>query len=245
MDEHEHYMQDFMRVFSTLERWGPGSDSDTAKALAAIPHPVQHILEIGCGKGSATRILAQSSQASIIALDSEMQALKALASQCVREQPHKITPIQGDMSRLPFQPGRFDLIWAEGCAYIMGVPQALKQWRPLLTERGILVFSDLVWLTHKPAAGAKHFWQQGYPGMTHLTTREEQIQQTGYRLLDSFNLSEASWQNYIDPLQQRLSELHDYRNTEAWQDIAAELEIYRHHSHDFAYRVFVMERTTM
>ena len=53
MNEHEQYMADFMKVFETLERWGAGSDQDTAKALSLMPKPPKNILEIGCGKGLA------------------------------------------------------------------------------------------------------------------------------------------------------------------------------------------------
>lgn len=37
----------------------------------------------------------------------------------------RIAMLAGDMQALPFPPQRFDLIWAEGAAYIMGFAQAL------------------------------------------------------------------------------------------------------------------------
>ncbi len=52
MNNHEQYMQDFNLIFKDLERWGgPGSEADTLKALAKVPHSPQSILEIGCGQG--------------------------------------------------------------------------------------------------------------------------------------------------------------------------------------------------
>jgi hypothetical protein len=54
------------------------------------------------------------------------------------------------MTEMPFTQGSFDLIWAEASAYIMGVEQALEQWRPYLSDEGYLVISDLVWLSKNP-----------------------------------------------------------------------------------------------
>lgn len=49
MNEHERYMQDFDLIFKELERWGPGSESDTLKALQKVPNKSMTLLEIGCG----------------------------------------------------------------------------------------------------------------------------------------------------------------------------------------------------
>ncbi len=53
-------MNDFMRVFETLERWGPGSEEQTKDALSKLPYSPKNILEIGCGKGLSTAVLLQN-----------------------------------------------------------------------------------------------------------------------------------------------------------------------------------------
>ena len=53
----------------------------------------------------------------------------------------------GDMRDLPFYEGEFDMIWCEGAAYIMGVEQALDEWRRYLSADGRLAFTDCVWLS--------------------------------------------------------------------------------------------------
>jgi len=50
MTQHEQYMNDFMKVFETLNRWGPGSESETLKALSSVPITPTKVLEMGCGK---------------------------------------------------------------------------------------------------------------------------------------------------------------------------------------------------
>ena len=37
MTQHEQYMTDFMTVFQPLNRWGPGSEKETLKALDKVP----------------------------------------------------------------------------------------------------------------------------------------------------------------------------------------------------------------
>lgn len=64
-------MADFMTVFSTLERGGPGSDADTLRALQQVPGKPQRVADIGFGKGLATLMLAQHTQAHITAIDTE------------------------------------------------------------------------------------------------------------------------------------------------------------------------------
>lgn len=72
----------------------------------------------------------------------------------------KITTVCADMAKMPFDTKSFDLIWSEGSAYIMGVKNALKAWKPLLSEDGVLVVSDLVWSTDKPSESALSFWKK-------------------------------------------------------------------------------------
>lgn len=71
-------MNDFMAVYQGLERWGPGSESDTQKALLALPNSPSNILEIGCGNGLATSVLAKQTEALVTAVDTEQSALDNL-----------------------------------------------------------------------------------------------------------------------------------------------------------------------
>lgn len=75
MNEHEQYMADFMDIYQGLHYWAPGSTEDTLRALALVTPPPATLLEIGCGKGIATTLLAQHTTASITAIDNEPSAL--------------------------------------------------------------------------------------------------------------------------------------------------------------------------
>ncbi|MGF1695739.1 methyltransferase domain-containing protein [Vibrio lamellibrachiae] len=246
MNEHEQYMADFMTVFETLERWGPGSESDTLKAFTHLPKPPRSILEIGCGNGSATTVLANQCDAPITAVDNEESALLRLNNTLANEKlTERVTPVCASMTELPFDNASFDLIWAEGSAYIMGTPNALKQWRPLLKDDGMLMVSDLVWLTDSPSEETSTFWASEYPDIQTVDKRLEQIKAAGYEVVQHFSLSQQSWQNYWMPLKQRLEDLTATMPTaQALQDIAKEVEIYQHFLGEFGYQMFILQKVT-
>ncbi|MEC4090892.1 MerR family transcriptional regulator [Pseudoalteromonas rubra] len=245
MNEHDTYMADFMAVFHRLERWGPGSNTDTRKALTHIPFAPHTVLDIGCGKGFATELLAQQTQAQITAVDNEAQAIDSLAARLKHaELDERVTPLCASMTALPFQSGSFDLLWAESSAYIMGFEAALNAWRPLLRSTGCLMVSDLVWLNETPSQEAITFWQQEYPDMQTVAVRLAQIEQAGFRVLSHFTLSEQAWADYYRPLkaevEQRLSHQPD---SAALQDMAREIAIYERYLGEFGYQMFVLQRS--
>lgn len=85
MNEHDQYMADFMTVFQRLERWGPSTDVDTLKALSTLPTIPTKIIDIGCGKGFSTRLLAKHTQAQIVAVDNEQSALDELGERLTEQ----------------------------------------------------------------------------------------------------------------------------------------------------------------
>lgn len=245
MNEHEQYMADFLKIFETLDRWGPGSEAETEKALAKVPFSAQNILEIGCGKGIATSVLAENSTAKITATDNDQPALTRLTERLTEVGLiNKVTTQCASMTDLPFADTSFDLIWTEGSAYIMGVAKAMKQWRRLLTDNGVLVFSDLVWNTENPTAEVQAFWQKEYPDMSTTASRIKQAKAAGYRVIDSFALSDDAWQAYSLPLQKRIEDLKaEMADCAAWLDIETELAIYQKNKNEFDYQFFILQKT--
>ncbi|KDE39444.1 Transcriptional regulator, MerR family [Nitrincola lacisaponensis] len=243
MSGHEQYMADFMKVFQSLDRWGPGSPEDSLKALSFLPEHPHKILEIGCGKGVATALLAKHTDAEIIAVDNEMKALKQLDKKLVDEGiKGRVSTVCASMTDLTFPPSRFDLIWAEGAAYIMGVEKALMQWKPILKQGGYLVFSDLVWLTDSPGSEAVDFWLQEYPDIQSVSRRIKQIENAGYEVLSHFTLSNQAWSEYYSPLKQQVLALkQDRPDSIALSDLLNEVSVYEKHLGEFGYEMFILK----
>lgn len=245
MNEHDTYMKDFMTVFETLERWGPGTQKDSEKAMSLMStETVDHILEIGCGKGTSTLLLADKTDAHITAVDNEPTAIERLTSKVQKaDMNERISPVCASMTELPFQTKSFDAIWAEGCVYIMGMENALRQWKPLLKGNGVLMVSDLVWLTDSPDEEAKQFWLADYPDIQSIPTRLAQFEEHGYEVLEQFSLGIDAWQNYWLPLKSRVEELQpSMPNSQALADIKKEISIYEQSAaKDFTYQYFILK----
>ncbi|MFV0421692.1 MerR family transcriptional regulator [Oleidesulfovibrio sp.] len=246
MNEHEQYMADFGYIFKELDRWGPGSEKETLKALSKVPFPPQAILEMGCGKGVATAVLARHTSATITAVDNDESALSRLRAYMAehfenQQLPAGLTTLCASMSDMPFSSGQFDLIWAEGSAYIVGVTTALKQWKKLLKAGGVLVFSDMVWNAPNQTGQEKNFWAAEYPGMTTAAERCRQAEAAGYQVIDSFAIKEEAWQAYYLPLKERVKAIEpSLAGSTALTDIKSELSICLQENRSFNYHFFIL-----
>lgn len=246
MNEHDQYMQDFMHIFSMIERWGPGSDEATQLALSHIPVDAhQRLLEIGCGKGTSTILIAQGTGASITAVDNEILAIDALKQKVKRlNLKERIAPVCASMSELPFENNAFDVIWAEGCVYIIGMADALRQWKPFLKPGGYLMVSDLVWLSDQPDNESKEYWSSEYPDISNINTRLNMFEANGYEVINHFSLDTNGWRNYWQPLEERLLALKSIgEESQALQDIEREIKLYKKHAgKSFTYQYFILKK---
>ncbi|WP_454440394.1 MerR family transcriptional regulator [Vibrio bathopelagicus] len=261
MNEHEQYMADFGAIFEGLERLGPGTAEDTLEALAQVPSSPKLVLEIGCGKGIATSVLAKTiketqADVQIAAVDNDQPCLDILNQQALElGLESNIKTVCASMMDLPFEAKSFDLIWSEGSAYIMGVQKALKQWFPLLTDDGVLVVNDLVWNTEQPSESIKAFWQKEYPDMTTVSERIKQAKAEGYQVLGNFAMSDAGWLTYYQPLQKQVEALKaTMPNSKALADCDNEIKQFFNNSksesapskgserRDFDYHFFVLKK---
>lgn len=242
MNQHDQYMADFMEVYQALDRWGPGTQEDTLKALALVPITPTRVIDMGCGKGFSTSVLAAHTPARVVALDNEPAALEQLTQRLTGQGLEgRVSTLCASMTDVPFKSASFDLIWAEGSAFIMGVERALKAWRPLLQPGGCMVISDLVWLTDSPSKAASDFWHQEYPDMQTVATRVRQMQQAGYEVIGHFSLSQQAWRDYYEPLKARVSELTPQMpDALALQEIAREVAIYEQYLGEFGYEMFIL-----
>lgn len=243
MNQHEQYMADFEFIFQGLDRLGPGDNKDTLQALFALPMRSGHALEVGCGKGVTTTLLADKSNFTLTALDNDEYNLHCLKDKIKNKAyEHRITTACSSMTSMPFNKGQFDVLWAEGSAYIMGVSHALRTWKPFLKRNGYVVISDLVWLTHSPDEKAKAFWKQNYPDMTTSEQRAKEMVAAGYEVIKSFTQSEQSWHNYLKPLRKKIEQLEDKDiASTALIDLQTELQIHDKYLGQYGYHVFVLK----
>jgi cyclopropane fatty-acyl-phospholipid synthase-like methyltransferase len=139
----------FWEIYSELPREGPGDDESTLHVLASIPRiRTPRVLDIGCGPGMQTLCLARALDSNVTAVDNHQPFLDRLDRDAKSAGlDARITTINASMDALPFDDESFDIVWSEGAIYCMGFDAGLEAWRRLLAPNGVLVVSELTWLT--------------------------------------------------------------------------------------------------
>jgi ubiquinone/menaquinone biosynthesis C-methylase UbiE len=241
----------FFQIHQGMDREGPGDYHSTKRAFLKLIDLPSHpkILDIGCGPGSQTLDLATLTNGQIIAIDNHLPYINQLQQKVLdKALSEKITVLQGDMSALDFLNTSFDIIWAEGSIYIIGFENGLKQWKPLLKEKGYLVASEITWLEPNAPTELKEFWHMGYPAMQDIESNLKIIQKSGYKIVDHFVLPESSWWNqYYQPIEKKLQDLrqHYQNDAEALEVIdmeQSEIDLYRKYSKYYGYLFYIMQK---
>lgn len=232
-------------LFEDTPRQGPGSVETTRRALRSLPHSlrVERVLDLGCGTGGSTLVLAEDTGAHVTAVDIHPPFLATLRARAgARGLADRITTVAADMAHTASLGAGFDLIWAEGSAYSIGFENALRRWRPLLRPAGCLVVTELVWFVAEPAERARAFFAGEYPDMRDEETRLAQARSAGYDLLGSFRLPAGDWHAYYAGLEGRLRDAIS-RHGELGIYAATRLEraIYEACGDDYGYLCLVLQ----
>ncbi len=254
MDEtNPRLLELFFEVQRGLPRQGPGSNESTAKALALCSQLPDNpaVLDIGCGPGMQTIVLAKTLSGNVIAIDNCQEYLDELRQRVEETSLSDRVEIQNaDMANLGFPPATFDLLWCEGAAYIIGVREALKAWRPMLRDQGYLAFTELVWLDKQPPTEVAEYFGQEYPPMTSVPANKQAIRENGYQTVGDFTLPDSDWWNdYYAPLEAKFPALkRKYERDEDAQGVIAmseaEIDIRRRFGESYGYHFFVVRKVS-
>lgn len=245
-------MDYFLKLMQGLPRLAPGGREHTARALSlAGSLPVRpRILDIGCGSGSSALVLAEITGGEVTAVDLHQRFLDELAQRAgAAGLAGRVHPVKADMAALAFPPETFDLIWAEGSIYLMGVDAALEAWRPLLRRGGCLAFSEIYWLTQEPPEEARAFFALDCPLMRRPADDLSALRARGFTPLGDFALPAEAWtRGYYDPLEARLPGFlaehgHVPQAREAAEAMRTEIGIFRRHHGSYGYVFHVARRS--
>jgi ubiquinone/menaquinone biosynthesis C-methylase UbiE len=154
----------------------------------------------------------------------------------------------GSMFSMDFPEESFDIIWAEGSIYIIGFERGLKEWRKFIKAEGFLVVHEMTWLKPDPPSEIAEYWRRMYQGITAIPENLEIISRCGYKVLGHFALpEEAWWEEYYDPLEERLSQLRtkykdDQEALKILDNEQEEIDLYRKYSEWYGSVFFALKK---
>jgi SAM-dependent methyltransferase len=217
----------FWRAHEGLPRQAPGSEETTALLLTLSGVSPKRIVDLGCGTGASALPLARLTGAEVVGVDTHQPFLDALTG---------IQAVNASMDDLPFADGEFDLVWAEGSAYLIGFDRALSLWRRLIAPGGALVLTEAEWLTSTPAPAARQFWDAGYPAMRTTAGNVAAATAAGWLVAATYVLPDADWAAYYGPLGERVAAL----GPEA-AFVQEEIDVREAHGADYGYTGYVLK----
>ena len=238
----------FFELFSGLPRQGPGDAGSTLRALSLVPGigPETRILDIGCGTGLQTRVLAQNSPARIVAVDNHPPYVDVVNQEARRlGLADRLEACVADMHRLDFADASFELIWCEGAIYFAGVENALRDWRRLLARGGHVAFSEVCWTKPDPPAECVSFWKREYPAIRDVAALLTAIDACSYKTAGHFILPRSAWwDDYYGPLERNVAAFQArYRGHPEAQELADqtqfEIDVWKAYSDYYGYVFFV------
>lgn len=233
---HEFDFNLICEYFSGIERQGPGNPDVTIKALSFIDNLTNQskIIDVGCGTGGQTMVLAEHTEGSITGVDLFPTFIDLFnRNACKLNVQDRVKGVIGSMENLPFQSEELDLIWSEGAIYNIGFERGLSEWKRFLKPGGYIAVSEASWFTDERPAEINTFWQGEYPEIDTIPNKIAQMQKNGYVPVASFILPENCWTEhyYIPQVEAQEKFLTKYEgNITAGELIANQ----RHEAHLYA-----------
>lgn len=200
---HEFDISLICEYYSNVERQGPGSPEITLKALSFIDNlnPESQIIDLGCGTGGQTMVLAQHAPGMIRGYDLFPTFIDLFNTNAAKlNLQDRVKGIVGSMDDLPYGDEELDLIWTEGAIYNIGFERGLKEWRKYLKTGGYIAVSEAAWFTDDRPDEIEEFWMDAYPGIDSIPNKLAQLQKAGYLPIACFMLPENCWtDHFYDP----------------------------------------------
>ncbi len=248
----------FYKIFDpSLPRLGPGDEASTLKALNLLgvvgprhkdaTRPAK-ILDVGCGNGTQTIVLARHLQGPILAVDSHQPFLDELQRRArAAGVSDRIQVALRDMRSLNPSDGPFDLVWSESALFVMGFREGLAACQSLLAPGGGLAVSEMCWLRPDPPAECQEFFALAYPALADLETNLTAARDLGLEIVGHFPQQESAWWELYHPLEERLRCLRPQcaaapENLMLVDQIQKEIDLYRRYSAYYGNAFFVMRR---
>ncbi|GKY88019.1 class I SAM-dependent methyltransferase [Sinisalibacter aestuarii] len=197
-------MNPFFRLHSGLPREAPGDRAsvDWAFTTGNVARDAK-ILDAGCGPGADIAALLENAPAGeVLAVDLHAPFIDAVKARWLDE-PRVTARVQS----MDEPEGPFDLVWAAGALYFLGIEAGLRHFRPHLAPGGVVAFSELAWLVDDPAPGLVWEMRKEYPEIGGAEALQARVMAAGYDICGLRVLDDAAWEAYYTPMEARIAAL--------------------------------------
>lgn len=161
-------VEDFDRIALLTERHGGVNDVYHDYLRRHLPRRCENALEIGCGTGEFTRLLAARARR-VVAVDLSPQMIRLARQQSTAYS--NIEYVQGDALSLSLPAESYDCIVSLATLHHLEQERALSKMKEMLKPDGVLIIQDLVaddGLIDRaksalayPLSVARRFWKTG------------------------------------------------------------------------------------
>ncbi len=245
---HEFDINLICEFFASLERQGPGSPEMTKQALGFIDNLTDEsrILDLGCGTGGQTMVLAQHAPGQITGIDlfpAFIDLFNANAHSLNLQD--RVKGVIGSMDNLPYREEELDLIWCEGAIYNIGFKRGIGEWRKFLKTGGYLAVTEASWFTSERPNEIDEFWKDTYPEIDTIPVKVAQMQEAGYIPVATFILPENCWIEhfYVPQVAAREAFLKKYPGNRTAEEFIAyqrhETELYYKYKQFYGYVFYI------
>jgi len=240
------YIQALIELHLGVGREGPGDLVFAQQVLDDLPTlpPEPGIIDLGCGSGAATLLLAEHYGVPVKAVDLAQPFLDAMMEKArARGLADRIEPLACDFSELAVEPESIDLLWSEGAAYNLTFAGALEKWRPLLTSNGVAVISELTWFTDEVPEATRRYWQEAYPAIGSEIDNIARAKAAAFNVVNTRRLpDQAWWDNYYNPILERIDAISkpDANMQAVVEEMQTEIDLFRQYSKHYGYTFYVL-----
>jgi len=234
-----------------LERQGPGSDDVTLRALSFVEGvgAGSRVLDLGCGTGGPTTLLARQTGASVTGVDLIPEFIEALNARA-RELglSDRLGGVVSSMDDLAFEPEGFDLVWSEGAVDAIGFARGVSHWRGFLKPGGHVAVSCPSWLGEERPEEVARLWQEAGSSLDPVADNVATLEAAGFSFVAAFALPEECWtRHYFEPRTAAEAELAR-RHPESelvrayLEGSRREMDLYARHGQRYGYVFYIGRR---
>jgi SAM-dependent methyltransferase len=221
------------------------------KALSFLENldNISRAVDLACGTGGQTMILAQSLTGSITGVDICPDFIDIFNNNAKKFGfQDRVHGIVGSMDSLSFQKEEFDLIWSEGAIDSIGFEKGLRYWNAFLKKNGYIAVTCPSWFTDERPTEIERFWVDAVHGLGTISHNISIMQKTGYSFVAAFILPEKCWiDNYFIPREAAeevlLEKYAGNETVEAYiKDEKYEMELYSKYKKHYGYVFYICRK---